>query len=42
MWNNSLWEQENQDQLKEDYRYQLLNGGPENFVRPVRRIICGG
>ena len=32
----------NQEQLKEDYRYQLLNGGPENFVRPVRRIVCGG
>ena len=32
----------NQEQLKEDYRYQLLNGGPKNFVRPVRRIVCEG
>ena len=32
----------NQEQLKEDYRYQLLNGGPKNFVRPVHRIVCGG
>jgi len=39
---NSIWEQMNQEQLKEDYRYQLLNGGPKNFVRPVRRIVCGG
>ncbi len=42
MWSNSEWEQEHQEELKNDFLYELLNGGPENFVSPVRRIICGG
>ena len=42
MWNNSLWEQENQEELRHDYFYQMSNGGPESFVCPVRRIICEG
>lgn len=42
MWNNSLWEQEHQEELKKSYRRQCLNGGPETFVLPVRRIVCGG
>ncbi len=42
MWSNSLWEQENQEELKERLLYQCLNGGPMNFVSPVRRITCEG
>lgn len=42
MWSNSLWEQENQEELKERHLYQCLNGGPMNFVQPIRRITCEG
>ena len=42
MWSNSVWEQEHQKELRDSFQYELLNGGPENFVSPVRRIICGG
>ena len=37
-----MWEQEHQKELSDSFQYELLNGGPENFVSPVRRIICGG
>src|SRR5574344_457920 len=36
---NLIWEKEHQDFLKGLYREQLTGAV---FVRPVRRIICGG
>ncbi len=42
MWDNSLWEQEHQEKLKQDYLYQHLHGGAEYFKYPVRKINCEG
>ncbi len=42
MWNNSLWEQEHQEKLKQDYLYELFNSDEWIFERPVRKIICEG
>ena len=42
MWNNSLWEQENQEKLKADYFERLRAGTSDTYVYPIRRIICGG
>ena len=42
MWNNSLWEQENQEKLKADYFDRLRAGTSDTYVYPIRRIICGG
>jgi len=42
MWNNSLWEQEHQEEIKEDYYYRLAHGTQNNYVYPIRRIVCEG
>ncbi len=42
MWSNSLWEQEHQEELYQAFMEECLSGGPENFVSPVRQIVCGG
>ena len=42
MWNNSIWEQENQEKRKADYFERLRAGTSDTYVYPIRRIICGG
>ena len=42
MWSNSLWEQEHQEELYQAFMEECLSGGPENFISPVRQIVCGG
>lgn len=42
MWSNSLWEQENQEKLRDDYFERLRAGTSDTYVYPIRRIICGG
>lgn len=42
MWSNSQWEQEHQEDLKQSFMYEFLNGGADSFVSPVRKIVCEG
>ena len=42
MTNSSLWEQENQEKLRDDYFYRCAHGIQNNYVYPIRRIICEG
>lgn len=42
MTNSSLWEQENQERLRDDYFYRCAHGIQNDYVYPIRRIICEG
>ena len=42
MTNSSLWEQENQEKLRDDYFYRCAHGIQNDYVYPIRRIICEG
>lgn len=42
MTNSSLWEQENQEKLRDDYFCRCAHGIQNNYVYPIRRIICEG
>lgn len=34
--------QHSQEELYQAFMEECLSGGPENFVSPVRQIVCGG
>ena len=42
MWNNSQWEQENQELLKEWYLDKVTGKAPDSAVRKIHREGCGG
>lgn len=42
MWDRSLWEQENQEKLREAFYNQTEYGGKYEYKEPIRRIICEG
>lgn len=42
MWNNSQWEQENQELLKEWYLDKVTGKAPDSAVRKIHCEGCGG